>query len=98
MPIPNLSKRDEPVGPFRDKFTVTVADLSGEDYVLETGFVCQVGSDGDLAYFTLEGEEEQRETGLTEGDSINVAGVACLLRRIVVGANTTVTSFVVGRP
>lgn len=98
MPIPNLSKRDEPLGPLRDKYAVTVADLGGEDFTLPEGFICQVGSAGNLAYYTLEGDEEQREEGLSEGDTINVGGVACLLRQIVVGANTTVTSFVVGRP
>ena len=96
MPIADLRNLNRPIGPLKDKFAVTLSGRS-EDYVLLQGFVCQVGSMGNIAYFTLEGELEQRETGLTAGDTINVGGVAVALRRIVIGANTTVTSIVVGR-
>ena len=95
MATPDLSRRDSPFGPLRDKFSVTIGT---DDYVLESGFICQVVTAGNLVYRTLEGLADQTETGLAIGNTINVASVPVVLRAVRgSGAGTTVTSIVVGR-
>lgn len=91
MAEPDLRRLDSPLGPLRDKFSVTIAT---DDYEREEGFICQVGTAGDLTYRTLHGEQDQTETGLAAGASINVANVPVVLR--AVRGTSTVTSIVVG--
>ena len=94
MPPPDLSRRDNPLGPLRDKFAQAIG---AQDYTRETGFICQIAapaSAGTLVYRTLEGTEDQTETGLSAGDTINVGGIPVALR--VVRGSSTVTSIVVG--
>ena len=91
MPSPDLSKRDNPLGPLRDKF---VQDVSTDDYVREEGFICQVAAAGSLTYRTLEGDADQTENGLAVGDTINVGGIPVALQ--LVRSSSTVTSIVVG--
>ena len=91
MPSPRLNKRDEPLGPLRDKRVITIGT---DDFELDTGFICQAGTTGDLTYQTLEGAADQTETIATAGDSINVAGIPVVLR--AVRGSSTVTSIVIG--
>ena len=91
MPAPDLSKRDNPLGPLRDKF---VRSIASEDYVREAGFICQVAAAGSLTYRTLGGTADQTETGLAVGDTINVSGIPVVLQ--AVRSTSTVTSVVVG--
>ena len=92
MPIPDLSIRDYPVGPYRDK---RVIDISSDDYVNDAGFTCQVANAGNLTYLTLHGETDQTESGLAVGDVISgPGGVPVVLR--AVRATSTVTNIVVG--
>ena len=91
MAKPNLSRLDEPFGPLRDKFSETIGT---DDYDNPAGFICQLGSGGDITYRTLEGTIDQTESGLSEGDVINVAGIPVVL--ISVRGSSTVTSIVVG--
>ena len=93
MPIPNISKRDLPVGPYRDKRTVAIGS---DDFTLEFGFTCQVASTGNLTYRTLEGEADQTESSLAVGDTITGPGGIPVLLRAVRGSST-VTSIVIGR-
>ena len=92
MPAPDLRKRDYPLGPYRDKRTVAI---STDDFILESGFTCQVGSDGNITYRTLHGAEDQTESSLDAGDSIvGPGGVPVALQ--AVRGTSTVTSIVIG--
>lgn len=92
MPRPDLRNLDLPLGPYRDKRTVTIA---ADDFELPAGFTCQVGSAGNITYRTLEGSEDQTETGLAIGDSIvGPGGIPVVLR--AVRGSSTVTSIVIG--
>ena len=92
MPVPNLSKRDYPVGPYRDK---RVIDISSDDYENDNGFTCQVATAGNITYRTLHGEADQTESGLAVGDVVaGPGGVPVVL--VAVRASSTVTSIVVG--
>ena len=91
MSSPNLNQYHEPAGPLRDKRTVSI---SSDDFVHESGFICQVAGAGNLIYRTLNGETDQTEAGLSAGDSINVAGVPVILQ--AVRSSSTVTSIVIG--
>ena len=90
--IPDISRIDTPVGPLRDKFTETIA---ADDYVLPQGFLCQVGSAGNITYRTISGDVDQTEDGLTAGDIIGVGNHPVLLR--AVRGSSTITSIIVGR-
>lgn len=58
MPIPDIRNRDLPVGPLRDMFEITIVG-GGDDYVLETGFVCQLRTaSAAVMVRTLEGESD----------------------------------------
>ena len=91
MPAPNLRILDSPLGPLRDKFTITIGT---DDYELPDGFLCQVAAAGDLIYRTLEGLADQTET-LAIGDVVSVGNVPVVL--VAVRGTSTVTSIVVGR-
>lgn len=91
MAVPDLTQYDSPLGPLRDKFTETIGT---DDYILHDGFICQVGSDGDVTYRTLHGAADQTET-LTSGDVVSVGNVPVVLR--AVRGASTVTSIIVGR-
>ncbi|MCY4318378.1 MAG: hypothetical protein OXE76_04140 [Alphaproteobacteria bacterium] len=82
-----------PVGPYRDARTVAVG--GAEDFVLDSGFTCQVETAGDLVYRTLLGTEDQTVRGLAVGDTITgPGGIPVVLRAI--RASSTVTSVVIG--
>ena len=85
MPSPNLTRRDEPLGPLRD---IVVPDISSEDYERPEGFVCQATSAGNISYRTLHGIVDLTEP-VAAGDAIGVAGVACALS--AVRSTSTVT-------
>ena len=89
--LTDLRLQSGPLGPLRDKVTI---DISTDDYVRETGFICQVATAGDLDYRTLNGDSDLNETGLAVGDSVNVAGIPVILQ--AVRSTSTVTSIVVG--
>ena len=91
MPSPDLRKRDSPLGPLRDKLVVAIAT---DDYELDTGFICQVATVGDLTYRTLDGSADLTETGLAVGAVISAAGIPVVLR--AVRGSSTVTSIVIG--
>lgn len=91
MPPPDLSKLNAPLGPLRDK---RVVDISVNDFVEERGFICQVATDGDLTYRTLEGLADQTENGLKTGATVNAGGIPVLMQ--AVRASSTVTSIVIG--
>lgn len=91
MAAPDIRNLDQPVGPLRDKFSVTIGT---DDYSDPSGFICQVGTAGNITYRTLEGTADQTETGLSAGDTINVGGIPVLLS--AVRGSSTVTSIVVG--
>ena len=92
MPVPDLSIRDYPVGPYRDK---RVIDISSDDYENAAGFTCQVATAGNLTYLTLHGESDQAESGLSAGEVIaGPGGVPVVLR--AVRSSSTVTRIVVG--
>ena len=97
MPDPDLSKRSDPLGPLRDR---RVLAIGADDYVNERGFICQVNGAGVITYRTLEGAEDQTETGRSAGDVINVANIPVVLRAIrgsgSAGSRTTVTSVIIG--
>ena len=91
MPPPDLRKRDSPLGPLRDKRVVAIGTV---DYELDTGFICQVATVGDLTYRTLDGSADLTETGLAVGAVISAAGIPVVLR--AVRGSSTVTSIVIG--
>ena len=83
-----------PLGPLRDKVTVTIGSA---DVEFPDGVIVQINlpaAAGTLVYRTLEGEDDQTEAGLAQGDSINVAGVPVVIKTIK--GSSTVTSVVVG--
>ena len=90
MAAPDLNHFDSPLGPLRDKRTVTIA---ATDIEFPSGVIVQAATAGDLAYRTLVGTLDATET-LAIGDSINVAGIPVVLR--VIRGTSTVTSVVVG--
>ena len=58
MPIPDISRRDIPVGPLRDMFEITIVG-GGDDYELQSGFVCQLrSSSNNVMVRTLEGQTD----------------------------------------
>ena len=89
--IPNLSNYGDPIGPLRDKKVITIATA---DYVDERGFLCQVGTDGNLTYRTLAGTEDLTETSMDAGDFVNVAGIPVIVT--AVRGSSTVTSITIG--
>ena len=48
-------------GPLRDMYSVTIGT---DDFLLPTGFLCVVTSNGDLTFRTLFGENDQTISGL----------------------------------
>ena len=78
MASPNLTRRDEPLGPLRD---IVVPDITSEDYERPEGFVCQATSAGSVTYRTLHGSTDLTEA-VVAGDAIGVAGVACALSAV----------------
>lgn len=92
--VPNLETQKGPMGPLRDKYTVTIGT---DDFVLDSGFICQIAapaSSGSITYRTLKGSTDQTEGSLSAGDTINVADVPVVLRAI--RGSSTVTSVIVG--
>ena len=89
---PDISLLDTPVGPLRDKYSVTVGT---DDIEIPQGFICQVGTAGDITYRTLAGSVDQVETALTAGTTIGIGNHPVLLR--IVRGSSTVTSIIVGR-
>ena len=90
-PAPDLSRLDSPLGPPRDKRIITIAT---DDFVLKTGFICQVNSAGNITYQTMEGDGNQTESNLAAGDIIAVCGVPVVLQ--AVRGSSTVTSILIG--
>ena len=86
MPIPDISRRDIPVGPLRDKIVVT---LGNDDYVLESGFICQIIGTGDVIIRYLEGEADVTETIATTGAILGVGNHPVLCHAIRHTAGTT---------
>lgn len=91
MPTPDLAKLDLPLGPLRDKFSVTIGT---DDFALESGFICQVGTAGDITYRTLAGLNDQTETAVTAGDIIGIGNHAVVLTHI--RGSSTITSAIIG--
>ena len=91
MPAPDLNHLDDPLGPPRDKRIIAIGT---EDFVLDTGFICQVATVGNLTYRTLTGAADQTEASLAVGDVIAVCGIPVVLR--AVRGSSTVTSIVIG--
>ena len=89
--MPETRRYELPRGPLRDKRTITIGT---DDFELETGFICQAATTGDLIYRTLIGDADQTETIATAGDSITVSGIPVVLR--AVRGASTVTSIVIG--
>ena len=80
MPAPDLSRRDSPLGPYRDK---RIVPIGTDDYENGEGFTCQVASAGSLTYRTLEGLEDLTEPGLSVGDTIvGPGGIPVVLRAV----------------
>ena len=84
-----------PVGPLRSK--TFVDDVDTNDYELTGGecFLVQVTGAGDIQYEDGAGDTNT-ETGLAAGDSIQVAGIPVLVRKIL-AASTTVSGVAIGR-
>ena len=91
MAAPDLNHFDSPLGPLRDKRTVTVG---ADDLEFPSGVIVQVATAGNLTYRTLVGTADQTESGLAIGDTINVASIPVVIRAI--RGTSTVTSVVVG--
>ena len=87
----DLRQFSTPIGPLRDKRAVTIGT---DDFELPSGFICQVGSVGDITYRALFGENDQTETGLTAGTVIGIENHPVLLS--VVRGSSTVTSIIIG--
>lgn len=95
MPIPDISKRDVPVGPLRDMFQQTIGS---DDYELPQGFICQVASNvasQDLVVRTLEGDADITFNDIAQGTVVGISTHPVLLR--AVRGSSTVTSIMVGR-
>ena len=100
MAASDLRYYEGPLGPLRDKFSIT---LGTDGYENENGFICQVAdpgtgaSAGKILYDTLEGSTQQQEDGLAAGDTINACGIPVLLRRVYGSSGgSVVVSVVVG--
>ena len=91
MPIPDLSRRDYPVGPYRDKQIITITTA---DFVRESGFTCQAAAAGSITYRTLEGQSDLTET-VAVGDTISGPGGVPVILQAVRGSSA-VKQFVVG--
>ena len=97
MPIPDISRRDIPVGPMRDKIVMT---LGNDDYELPSGFICQMVGTGDVNYRTLEGNSDQTENIPTSGVIIGVGNHPVLLSAVrghSNGTDNTITQLIIGR-
>ena len=94
MPIADLRHVQGPTIGFKDVRTITLADLSGDDYVDDRGFCVVAGSAGNITYRTLEGNDDQVLSGLSAGDRI-AHGTSWVIVRAVRQTGTTVTSIVV---
>ena len=90
MAAPDLNHFDSPLGPLRDKRTVTVASA---DLDFPSGVIVQAATAGSLVYQTLVGTADQTET-VASGDTINVGGIPVVIKKI--DGTSTVTSVVVG--
>ena len=83
---------EQPMGPLRDKRTVSIA---ANDFEMKSGFVAQAVEAGTLTYRTIIGETDETET-VTAGEAITVAGVPVLLRAL--RSSSAVNNVVIGIP
>ena len=81
-----------PIGPYKDKRTVAIG---ADDFVLESGFTCQVAVAGDLTYRTLDGTADLTEANLTAGATIVGPGDIPVVLSAIRGASS-VSSVVIG--
>ena len=92
---PNLMHQEGPIGPLRDRLIHTVHATN--DYEDSNGFICQLGTAGDVEYRTMLGDADITETGKTAGDVISVGTIPVVLIAVrSLAGNTTVTSLVIG--
>ena len=91
MAAPDLNHFDSPLGPLRDKRTITVA---AADLEFPSGVIVQVATAGNLTYRTLVGVADQTETGLAANAVISVGNIPVIIRTIK--GSSTVTSVVIG--
>ena len=95
MPVPNIGKIDDPVGPLRDWYDVTIGT---DDYDPGFSFICQIASSvvgQDIDYRTHSGTTDQQAADVTEGAILGVGNHPGLVR--IVRGTSTVTSIIVGR-
>ena len=96
MPKPDIRRRDVPVGPLRDRRTITVGN---DDFEARGGFICQAVGTGDVVFQTLEGVSDQTETISTSGTIIGMGNHPVLLKYVrghTNGTDTTITALIVG--
>lgn len=80
------------IGPYRDKYTVTVGT---EDIEIPGGAMVQAGSAGNITYRTMDGESDQTET-LTAGATVlGAGGIPVII--IAIRGTSTITSAVISR-
>ena len=92
---PNLSHQEGPIGPLRDRFVHTVH--ATDDYEDSNGFLCQLGTAGDVEYRTMLGTADITESGKAAGDVISVGTIPVVLIAVrSLAGSTTVTSLVIG--
>ena len=100
MPFPDISRRDIPVGPLRDAFTVTLGD---NDYELAHGFICQAfGTSGvNVVVRALEAESDATFVVPSTGQMIIGIGnhpvLLVAVRGHLSGTDSSVTSLWIGR-
>ena len=93
---PNLALLQGPIGPLRDRFVHTTH--ASDDYEDAEGFICQLGSAGDVVYRTLVGSVDITESGKAAGDVISVGTVPVALVAVrSLAGGTTATSLVIGK-
>ena len=92
---PNLRHDQGPIGPLRDRFAHTTHATN--DYEDERGFICQLGTAGDVVYRTMLGSADITESGKSAGDVISVGTIPVILTAVrSLAGGTTVTSLVIG--